>query len=115
MRTRDYENLIAAAGEAAPPAGPGPTLAPEPELAPASGEISAPAVPAAPEPPAAQRHAMPAPFDAAPFSPKYITENSIEGDFVDCGGATSSSSSRSRARRTVSPFSTPPPRKNHPS
>jgi hypothetical protein len=112
VRARDYERLVGSAGQPvpAPVLAPesAPTLAPEPAPAPPPAADATPAAPAVPEPPVAEAPAVPAPFDAAPFSPilqrlltpwnfslprlqalyaaaKDITENEIEGDFVDCG------------------------------
>jgi hypothetical protein len=113
MRARDYERLAARAGQTVPvPAlapEPAPTLTLGPAPAPAAAADATPArMAGAAEPPVVHAPAVPAPFDAAPFSPilqrlltpwnfslprlqalyaaaKYITENEIEGDFVDCG------------------------------
>jgi hypothetical protein len=112
MRARDYERLAASAGQPVPAPAlapePTPTLAPKPAPAPAPAADATPAAPAVPEPPVAQAPAVPATFNAPSFSPilqrlltpwnfslprlqalcaaaKYITENEIEGDFVDCG------------------------------
>lgn len=112
MKTRDYERLAAIAGQSvpAPDLAPKlvPILAPEPAPALAPAADPAPIAPAVSEPLVTQAPTVPAPFDAAPFSPilqrlltpwnfslprlqalyaatKYITENDIEGDFVDCG------------------------------
>jgi hypothetical protein len=112
VRVREYERLVASVGQPVPAPAlapePAPTLALGPAPAPELVADATPAAPAIPEPPVAQAPAVPAPFDAAPFSPilqrllstwnfslprlqalyaaaKYITENEIKGDFVDCG------------------------------
>jgi len=112
VKARDYERLAASAGKAVPAPALAPELAPTfaleaaPALRPAADPT--PVAAAVPEPPVAPVPVVPAPFDTAPFSPilqrlltrrnfslarlqalyaaaKYITENEIEGDFVDCG------------------------------